>query len=365
MPTRGLFSHIKKGAQKVLFSSVVIAGGLAVGGIVLGTALPSIDVDMSALAAATEDIKSFSLASAGGDVNEAPPQVVLGTVIKAPELPIQVASLPTQQEFSARSIIVRDHDTGQLLYQKQAYDPHVLASVTKLMTALVFLESDVDWDADVTVVADNLSDSHMVGGDVFSVNDLWFAGLAGSSNKAMQSLADSTGWPREAFVARMNEKASELGMSDSVFVEPTGLSSGNVSTAADVALLLSEAMSHEMIQRALLEPKYTLHSKKRRAHTVSNTNWLLHEWTPHDFFVLRGGKTGYIAASRYNFTMQVEDEQNNILDVVVLGAAHQEARFTEARDIATAVYDTYVWPNDPTYSEAIPYVEPAPQTTSH
>jgi len=150
----------------------------------------------------------------------------------------------------------------------------------------------------------------------------------------------------------MNEKALEIGMTDTTFVEPTGLSSDNVSTGADVALLLAEVMNHEMIQRAMLQPTYTLSPSGRGDHTVNNTNWLLHEWTPHDFFVLRGGKTGYIPASMYNFTMQVEDEDTNLLDVVVMGAEYHESRFTEARDIASAVYDAYVWPSDPAYEDA-------------
>ena len=99
----------------------------------------------------------------------------------------------------------------------------------------------------------------------------------------------------------------------------------------------------------MLQPTYTLRPSGRNSHTVNNTNWLLHEWTPHDFFVLRGGKTGYIPASGYNFTMQVEDEDTNLLDVVVLGADYHESRFTEARDIASSVYDAYIWPNNPDY----------------
>ncbi len=77
-----------------------------------------------------------------------------------------------------------------------------------------------------------------------------------------------------------------------------------------------------------------------------NTNWMLLGWVTNDFYKLYGGKTGYIVASGYNFTMRVENEDNHILDVVVLGADSHEGRFTEARDVAEWVFDNYTWPED-------------------
>jgi len=85
--------------------------------------------------------------------------------------------------------------------------------------------------------------------------------------------------------------------------------------------------------------------ERENEHHLWNTNWLLLGWIPYDGFILRGAKTGYIPRSRYNFTVQVEDTDGHIIDVVVLGAEAHEARFTEARDIAKAVFEAYRWPS--------------------
>ena len=73
-----------------------------------------------------------------------------------------------------------------------------------------------------------------------------------------------------------------------------------------------------------------------------NTDWILLDWIPNEFAVFHGGKTGYITASGYNFTMRVEND-GHMLDVVVLGASSHEGRFTEARDIAKWVFTNYKW----------------------
>jgi len=156
-------------------------------------------------------------------------------------------------------------------------------------------------------------------------------------------LIDAQGWARDAFVARMNEKAQELGMLDTSFDGPTGLSSANVGTASDIALLLREALSHEDIMHALTTKEYNLYSEKRKKkHHVWNTDWLLLGWVPHDLTVV-GGKTGYIIRSGYNVALELQDTHEHAIDVVVLGAKNNEARFSEARDVADWVFENYEW----------------------
>lgn len=269
----------------------------------------------------------------GGDVTFDPPHH---------NLPILTGVLPNQDEFTAEAMIVKDHETGLVLYQKNEHVQRPLASVTKLMSALVLMESVIDWESTATVVPDDLIDTHMYAGDTYTMEELWQAALIASSNKAIFTLADNVGWPREAFVERMNQKALELGMTETVFVEPTGLDSGNISTAADLTLLLAEALKIEKIKKTLLQPEVTLYSKERNeSNHMWNTNWLLLGWVPSTF-TMHGGKTGYITASGYNFVMQAEQDEK-LIDVIVLGADVHEARFTEARDIAEAVFANYTW----------------------
>ncbi|HAZ29070.1 MAG TPA: hypothetical protein DCY48_04865 [Candidatus Magasanikbacteria bacterium] len=293
-------------------------------------------------------LKNFSVralenvsAEEGGDV------AVERPISVAPSLPAFKGAWLSPDTLSARSLLVKDHATGFVLYQKNEYEPWPIASMTKLMSALVLLEHSLDWSAPLSVVSDELIDTHMYAGDTYARDELWQAALIGSSNKAITTLADSTEWTREAFIERMNQKALELGMADTMFVDVTGLSAGNVSTASDVALLLREALSQKKIYDALTIREVTLYSKERNVrHHIWNTNWLLLGWIENNFAEIAGGKTGYIPAALYNLTVQVSDDNHHAVDVVVLGAHSHEARFTEARDAAEWAFQNYEWPGE-------------------
>jgi len=277
----------------------------------------------------------------GGDVTIAPPEHV------PQPLPELTGVLPDPDMFSAKVLFVKDQETGKILYGKNEYTERPIASITKLMSALVLLEQGIDWRAQSVVSPDDVSDSHMYAGEQYTREDLWRAALVGSSNKAILTLADSTGWTREDFVARMNEKSLELGMTDTHFEEPTGLNVGNVSTAADVSILLEESLRFNEISQAVLEPEHTLHATNQfKTHHMWSTNWLLLGWVTNQLEDFRGGKTGYIPQSGYNFSMQLADEEGHVIDVVVFGAANNNARFSEARDIANAVFENYTWPKE-------------------
>lgn len=268
--------------------------------------------------------------------------------IEPPKLPILKEGVEElTYTGTAEGVLVKDTITGTVLYQKNAYTQHAMASITKLMSALVLLEQPMDWSTSTVVVADDVIDTHMYAGDTYTLEDLWNAALIASSNKAVLTLIDASPRTREVFVARMNEKAQELGMSDTVFVEPTGLDAGNISTPSDIAILINEALKQEKIASALTTVEYEIYSAERKSkHHMWNTNWLLLQWVPNTFERIYGGKTGYITASQYNFTTQVEDEKKRKITVVILGADTHEARFTEARDIANWVYDSYIWPGE-------------------
>lgn len=284
--------------------------------------------------------KDFLQAVEGGDITVPPPAQELPAV---PKLKEDVEPLDPAA-FSAASVLVKDVHTGTVLFAKDPYAERPIASITKLMSSLLLLEQDLDWTATTSVVSDDLIDTHMYAGDTYTIEELWQASLVGSSNKAIMTLADHVHWTREAFVARMSERARELGMGKTLFADPTGLDAENISTASDVSLLLAEALSQEKMKQTLLQPELNLYSVERnKSHHMWSTNWLLLGWIPHEL-VLHGGKTGYIDASGYNFAVRVEDAGGHVLDVVVLGATTHEARFTEARDAALWVFTNTVWP---------------------
>lgn len=274
----------------------------------------------------------------GGDIEVLPS-------ISKPQLPELIGEMLPPESFTARSVIVKDRETGAALYRKNEYEKWPLASITKLLSALVILENNPDWTTSTVVVGEDALDAHMYAGDVYTLNELWQAGLVGSSNKAVLSLVNALGLSDAAFVERMNQKARELGMTEAVFLDSTGLDAGDVASASDTALLLNEAMRHEKITSALLTPEYNLYSKQRgKSHHMWNTDWLFLGWIPHQFKEFYGGKTGYIAASGYNFAVRVGDGAGHVLDVVVLGADSHEARFIEAKDAAEWALKNYKWP---------------------
>ncbi|MFA4830571.1 MAG: hypothetical protein WC862_00490 [Patescibacteria group bacterium] len=277
----------------------------------------------------------------GGDITVAPPK------IQEPQRPELIGEMLPEETFTAASMVVKDRETGALLYSKNPYQARPIASITKLMSALVLLEKDIDWSTTTEVIGADSLDTHMYAFDSYTLQELWDAALIGSSNKAIKTLANALDWPEEAFIERMNQKALELGMSNTRFADPTGLDDENVSTASDVSILLDEALTKQKIKETIIKKELTLYSRERRkSHHIWNTDWLLLGWIQHKFFNLSGGKTGYTPAAGYNFAVQIGDEAEHWLNVVVLGADRHEARFTEARDIAKWVFENYRWPED-------------------
>ncbi|MDP2692455.1 MAG: hypothetical protein Q8O88_02315 [bacterium] len=285
------------------------------------------------------DFSETKTVSAGGDIVFEP------LVNSEPEIPELIGELFIQDSFTAKSIIVKDNKSGALLYSKNEYDKRSIASITKLMSALLLLEKNPDWSSLATVVGSDSMGTHMYAGDIYSLDELWNAALVGSSNKAILSLVQALDWPMEAFVERMNQKARELGMTDTSFVEPTGLEDGNQSSASDIIILLNNALQNEKIKNALRTKEFSLYSKQReKSHHMWNTNWLLLGWINNDFAEVIGGKTGYTNAAGYSFVVSIRNKNGNVVDVVVLGTEKHEDRFTEARDLANMVFDNYQWP---------------------
>lgn len=250
---------------------------------------------------------------------------------------------------TAASAIVVDTKTKTILFGKNSTEVRPLASITKLMTAMVLLDSPVNW-ASTTVISevDAGGDHHVKTGEKFSLEDLWYVGLIGSSNTAINALVRSTGMAAEKFVDLMNEKAKEMRLFSARFSEPTGLSGKNMANALDTAKLLIDALRFEKIYTAVQTGEYyarPLNGNKPRR--IWNTNWLLTNWVPSHFKMENiAGKTGYIDDSGYNFAVSLSDEKKHAIAVVIFGAASNETRFSEARDLAEWVFDNFLWPGD-------------------
>ncbi|MBF8281079.1 MAG: D-alanyl-D-alanine endopeptidase, partial [Candidatus Magasanikbacteria bacterium] len=240
-------------------------------------------------------------------------------------------------ELTAMSAIVTDVASGQTIFDRHANDVRPLASITKLMTALVFLDTNPNWAETLTLTIDDERAGHLYvdTGETLSLRDLFYVSLVGSSNNATVALSRASGLSSDAFVAAMNKKASDLGMTRTRFTEPTGLDSRNVSSAEDTAILLGAALEEPLIAQATTMASYNARivgEKKKRL--IKNTDMLLTRGVALRVAGVEGGKTGYIPEGGYNFAVQVHDAANHNLRIVILGAADPFARFIEAQDLA-------------------------------
>ncbi len=235
-------------------------------------------------------------------------------------------STPPAGGVYARNAILVDPRTGEVLFEKNAARQVPIASLTKLMTALVFLEQKPNLRREATVTATELDGggrTRLRNGEQVALGDLLHLSLMCSDNVATRVLARESGLTHDAFVARMNRKAGELKLSGSRFVEFTGLDEHNVSTAADVARLLHAAAHDPLIQDVTTTREYAFRTE-RGEHVFRNTNRLLYgHWD------VLGGKTGFISEAGYCFATWVR-EQGRDLIAVVLGAPTEATRFADA-----------------------------------
>lgn len=247
--------------------------------------------------------------------------------------------------LSAASWVVRDVSTGKILLAQNANEVRSLASLTKVISALVILEAQPDWATTTVAVGAWAEDPFILPGAEYVVKDLWTAALVGSSNRSIISLAHLVTPSSTEFARLMNAKAQSLGMHNTVLVEPSGLVAGNVSTASDVALLLAEAAKYPEITSAMQLKDFTIApvGQTTRGIHIWNTDWLVVGWVTHEFAQIQAGKTGYIPEAGYNFAMQVANEVGQSLNVVALGAASHEDRFYDVRYLAKWVFANYEW----------------------
>jgi D-alanyl-D-alanine carboxypeptidase len=249
--------------------------------------------------------------------------------LEGPPLPPATELQRRPPRVYCHSALLIDNETGEKLYGHNEYRVRPIASITKLLTALTFLDFDVDWNREIQITrsdAINSSKSRLRTGDIFAVRDLFYAALMSSDNRAARALCRAAGLERDSFVVCMNQKARELGLLTMHVTEPTGLSELNVASAADCASLVNIAAANPEIKKAMRMRSYRFTSLKyKRKHRMVNTNRLLvSRW------YVQGGKTGYISESGWCVAVRVKDWHGIDLTAVILGAGSKSSRFTQA-----------------------------------
>ena len=256
------------------------------------------------------------------------------SAVFALQIPDGQSSQQMDLGLSAESYVVVDANDGKVLVEKNVTEIWPPASLTKLVTAMVVLDSKPKLTKTFAMSkADEVGGARLAtkAGVQYKVKDLLFASLVASANNAVNALARSTGLSRENFVEKMNLKAKELGAEHTVFFEPSGINEKNQTTAEDYAKIVQAAFAYPQIAEAAAKTEYTVVSSnnKKYTHKLKNTNKLL---TDETFSIL--GKTGYLEESKYNFASQVTDKFGNKFMVVVLGSSSSSTQFKDAKELS-------------------------------
>lgn len=240
----------------------------------------------------------------------------------------------TPVQIASPSAMLLEADTGTVIFEKNADERRQVASITKLMTLLVCLEEleagRIDLEDDVTVsktAASQIGSQALLdAGATYKLRDLLKSTIIASANDAACALAEHMAGTEEAFVAMMNGRAAELGMTDTVYMNCTGLpADGQYTTARDVAALSSEMCKHDEYFTYATVWMDTLTHPSGRVTDLTNTNRLVRFYDGCD-----GLKTGSADAAKY--CLSATASKNGLrLIAIVLGSDASQARFNEAR----------------------------------
>jgi serine-type D-Ala-D-Ala endopeptidase (penicillin-binding protein 7) len=242
--------------------------------------------------------------------------------------------------------LVLDEDTNEVLLSKNSQAVLPIASITKLMTALVVTEAGLPLTETLTISAEDIdtekgSGSRLRPGTALTREEMLHLALMASENRAANALGRHYPGGMSAFVEAMNRKAHALGMAHTRYVEPTGLSSRNQSNATDLAILVKEANKHELIRRLSTSPEMQLDIGARRLAQFRNTNSLVRsgEWE------IGLQKTGYIAEAGRCVVMHAQFAGRKLIMVLLdsagkysrVGDAERIRRWLDTQGVATPV----------------------------
>lgn len=228
-------------------------------------------------------------------------------------------SSPAQQELAAGSALLVDLKTNQILYSSNPNYVAPIASVTKLMTAMVAIDAKQSLDEKLSIVIKDTTEmqgvfSRVRIGSQLSRKDILLITLMSSENRAAASLAHHYTGGHAAFIKAMNAKAQALGMLNSRFVEPTGLSEGNVSSAHDLVLLIKAAQQYPLIRQfSTTEEKTVAFTKPNYTLGFRNTNALVRK----DNWNIQVSKTGFTNSAGHCLVMSTEMNKRPVAFVVL------------------------------------------------
>lgn len=241
--------------------------------------------------------------------------------------------------ISAKSALVVDADTGQILYDKEANSRRQIGSLTKIMTALVFLEKgnlerEIEVPFEASLAAEEGADINLERGETFVGRDLLEALLIASANDAAMTLADGSAGNEENFVRFMNEKVNEFKLDNTYFGNVTGFDDPeNYSSAFDLSKIFREALKKEFISKTTKKPEGKIISlNTNKTHYFKTTDKLL-----DSYLNIEAGKTGFTEEAGECLILLTKNNERHFI-IVVLGSKN---RFQDAKALISFVKDAY------------------------
>jgi len=243
--------------------------------------------------------------------------------------------------ITVKSAIIFNEQSNEILWEKNATTTLPLASLTKLVAIKVFLDTRPSLDRKVAYsVKDeeynyeycNKWESARIilnDGDILTIEDLVYSALVGSANNTIETLVRISGLSRNDFIAKMNETVLAWGARSTYFVEPTGLSPENVSSAFDYAIIIKEVLRHPIIEKASTMAEYEFYTvNTRKRHRIRNTNQLIRT----NKYNITGSKTGYLDEAGYCLMTRFRTGGEQII-VVTMGASTRDISFLETENL--------------------------------
>ena len=241
----------------------------------------------------------------------------------------------------SRSVAVIDAETGESIYQKDADIARPMASITKVMTAMVVLDAGLDMREEITLdpedfVGPKRASSNLKSGDRLNRAEMLLMALMKSENPAAKSLSRNYPGGYSAFMRAMNRKAQELGMSTAFFGDPTGLDKRNVASSNDLVKMVRAAGNYDVIRRFSTTKSYDFYVSNygsgNRTYKANNTNSLVRDGS----YPIGISKTGFINEAGRCIVLETR-VNNRPAIIVILGANSSATRLGDAKNILNSL----------------------------
>ena len=241
----------------------------------------------------------------------------------------------------SRSVAVIDAETGESIYEKDADIARPMASITKVMTAMVVLDAGLDMREEITLdpedfVGPKRASSRLKSGDRLNRAEMLLMALMKSENPAAKSLARNYPGGYDAFMRAMNRKAQDLGMNTAFFGDPTGLDKRNVASSKDLVKMVRAAGNYDVIRRFSTTKSYDFfvsnYSSGNRTYKASNTSTLVRAGD----YPIGISKTGFINEAGRCVVMETR-VNNRPAIIVILGANSSATRWGDAKNILNSL----------------------------